>query len=166
VNGILNQHGADGNHAWLWFTLEVLEWLGVRADYTDYTQVMTAPWPHPFIIQDFLKAWAYMAIFFPELEQCQPATDFFKSKEGQKYQTSLLHDPRQRASTLPDIRTKTSFRYRPKRFWKEWDDIMTRAKETRTYYADAFPLQWSVAVRPILAKRKKTLFMHCLPVII
>ncbi|KAI0448908.1 hypothetical protein F5B21DRAFT_518578 [Xylaria acuta] len=152
VNGILNQQGTDSNHTWLWFTLEVLEWLGVRADYTDYSQVMTAPWPHPFITQDILKAWAYMAIFFPDLEHCQPATDFFKSEEGQRYQESPLRDPRQRASTLPDIRTKTSFRYRPKSFWREWDDIMIKAKETRTYYADAFPLQWSVAVRPILAK--------------
>ncbi|KAI8946385.1 hypothetical protein F4801DRAFT_564907 [Xylaria longipes] len=152
VSGILNQQGTDSNHAWLWFTLEVLEWLEVRADYTDYTQVMTAPWPHPFITQDILKAWAYMAIFFPDLEQCQPATDFFKSKEGQRYQQSSLRDPSQRASTLPDIRTKTSFRYRPKSFWREWDDIVTKAKTTRTYYADAYPLQWSVAVRPILAK--------------
>ncbi|KAI0438334.1 hypothetical protein F4803DRAFT_535307 [Xylaria telfairii] len=152
VSGILNQKGTDGNHAWLWFALEVLEWLEVRADYTKYTQVMTAPWPHPFITQDILKAWAYMAIFFPDLEQCQPATSFFKSKEGEKYQESPLRDPHQRASTLPDIRSKTSFRYRPKSFWREWNDIITKAKENSTYYADAYPLQWSVALRPILAK--------------
>ncbi|KAJ8133201.1 hypothetical protein O1611_g414 [Lasiodiplodia mahajangana] len=158
VNGILNQQGTDGNHAWLWFTLEILEWLGVRTDYADYTQVATAPWPHPFITQDILKAWAYMAIFFPDLEQCQPATDFFKSEEGQRYQQSPLHNPRQRASSLPDIRTKTSFKYRPKSFWREWEDILTKAKEARTYYADAIPLKWSVATRPIIAKRKNTPF--------
>ncbi|KAI1754831.1 hypothetical protein F4782DRAFT_528188 [Xylaria castorea] len=152
VKGILNQQGTHSNLTWLWFTLEVLEWLGVRADYTDYAQMATAPWPHPFITQDMLKAWAYMAIFFPDLEECQPATDFFKSEEGQRHQESPLHDPRQRASTLPDIRTKTSFRYRPKSFWREFDDIVTKATETRTYYAHAFPLQWGVAVRPILAK--------------
>ncbi|KAI3333171.1 hypothetical protein F4824DRAFT_503461 [Ustulina deusta] len=152
VKGVLNQQETDSGHAWLWFVLEVLEWLGVRADYTGYTQVMTAPWPHPFIIQDTLKAWAYMATSFPDLEQCQPATDFFKSEEGQRYQESPLHDPHQRASTLPDIRTKTSFRYRPKKFWKEWDDIVTKANEDRVYYADVFPLQWNVAIRPILAK--------------
>ncbi|KAI0098675.1 hypothetical protein GGR51DRAFT_577026 [Nemania sp. FL0031] len=152
VNGISNQQGTDSNHAWLWFTLEVLEWLEVRTDYADYTQVATAPWPHSFITQDILKAWAYMAIFFLDLEQCQPATDFFKSEEGKKYQQSPLHDPRQRASTLPDIRTKTSFKYRPKSFWKEWDDILNKAKTTKSYYADVFPMQWSVAIRPILAK--------------
>lgn len=154
VSGTLNQQGTGSSDPWLWFALEVLEWLGVRVDYTEYAQVVTAPWPHPFITQDILKAWAYMAPFFPDLEACQPATEFFKSEEGQKYQESSFRDPRQRASTLPDIRTKTSFRYRPKSFWTEWDGIVTKAKETKTYYADAYPLQWSIALRPILAKRK------------
>lgn len=152
VSGTLNQQGTGSSDPWLWFALEVLEWLGVRVDYTEYAQVVTAPWPHPFITQDILKAWAYMAPFFPDLEACQPATEFFKSEEGQKYQESSFRDPRQRASTLPDIRTKTSFRYRPKSFWTEWDGIVTKAKETKTYYADAYPLQWSIALRPILAK--------------
>ncbi|KAI0860232.1 hypothetical protein F4860DRAFT_479717 [Xylaria cubensis] len=151
VNGILNQQGIHSN-VWLWFALEVLEWLGVRTDYTGYTEVAAAPWPHPFITQDILKAWAYMAIFFPDLEECQPAADYFKSEEGQQYRESPLHDPRQRASTLPDIRTKTSFRYRPKTFWKGLDDIVNRARETNTYYVDAFPLQWGIAIRPIIAK--------------
>ncbi|KAI0425002.1 hypothetical protein F5Y09DRAFT_322868, partial [Xylaria sp. FL1042] len=152
VKGILNQQGSNCSSSWLWFIVEVLEWLGVRADYTDYTPDVKAPWPHPFITQDILKAWAYMAIFFPDLEQCQPATSFFTSEEGQGYQESPLRDSRQRASTLPDVRTKTSFRYRPRKFWKEWDDILTKAREDHTYYADVFPLQWSVAIRPILAK--------------
>ncbi|KAI1745252.1 hypothetical protein F4680DRAFT_401566 [Xylaria scruposa] len=152
VNGILNQQGTHSNHAWLWFALEVLEWLEVRTDYTDYTEVAMAPWPHPFITQDILKAWAYMAIFFPDLEECQPATDFFKSEEGQQYQESPLHDPRQRASTLPDVRTKTSFRYRPKKFWRELDDIISKAQNTKTYYVDVIPLQWGIAIRPIIAK--------------
>ncbi|KAI1147920.1 hypothetical protein F4825DRAFT_455000 [Nemania diffusa] len=152
VNGILNQQATDGSHAWLWFLVDVLQWFGLRSDYTDYTQVMTDPWPHPFITQDILKAWAYMAIFFPDLEQCQPATDFFNSEEGRRYQESPLRDSRQRASTLPDIRTKTSFRYRPKAFYKEWDDILNKANETKTYYADAFPLQWCLTLRPLIAK--------------
>ncbi|KAI1420287.1 hypothetical protein F5Y12DRAFT_719670 [Xylaria sp. FL1777] len=152
VNGILDQRRTNSSDAWLWFALEVLEWLGVRADYTDYTQDARAPWPHPFITQDILKAWAYMATFFPGLEQCQPAADFFTSEEGLRYQQSPLRDPRQRASTLPDIRTKTSFKYRPKAFWREWNDIVTKAREARTFYADVFPVQWSVAIRPILAK--------------
>ncbi|KAF2963908.1 hypothetical protein GQX73_g9656 [Xylaria multiplex] len=152
VNGILNQQGSGSSHSWLWFVLEVLEWLGVRADYTEYSREATAAWPHPFIIQDILKAWAYMAIFFPNLEQCQPAADFFKSEEGQTYRESPLRDPRQRASALPDIRTKTSFKYRPKAFWNEWNGILAKAEETETYYEAVFPLQWSVAIRPIIAK--------------
>ncbi|KAI1347590.1 hypothetical protein F5Y01DRAFT_240286 [Xylaria sp. FL0043] len=152
VKGILNQHGFKCGPAWLWFVVEVLEWLEVRTDYTEYSSDPRTPWPHPFITQDILKAWAYMATFFPDLEQCKPATDFFASEEGQKYRQSPLRDPRQRASTLPDVRTKTSFRYRPKKFWKEWDDILTKAEDANRYYADAFPLEWSVAIRPILAK--------------
>lgn len=152
VKGILNQHGTGGNDSWLWFAVEVLEWLGVRVDYTEYAQVVTAPWPHPFITQDILKAWAYMAPFFQELEACQPATEFFETEDGQRYRESPLRDPWQRDSPLPDIRTKTSFRYRPKSFWKEWDAIVTKAKETRTYYADAYPPQWRIPLRSILAK--------------
>ncbi|KAI1112839.1 hypothetical protein F5Y14DRAFT_244471 [Nemania sp. NC0429] len=152
VNGILNQQGADGGHDWLWFALEVLEWLEVRVDSTQYAQVVTAPWPHPFIAQDILKAWAYMAPFFLDLEPCRPAAAFFESEEGRKYQDSPLRDPRQRAATLPDVRTKTSFRYRPKSFWKEWDALVTKGKETCTYYADVYPPEWGVTLRPILAK--------------
>ncbi|KAI0508636.1 hypothetical protein F5B22DRAFT_619770 [Xylaria bambusicola] len=152
VDGILNQQGTDGSQAWFWFALEIFEWLKVRAHYAEYTQDMMAPWPHPFITQDIMKAWAYMAIFFPDLEQCRPATQFFESEEGRQYQQSPLRDLRQRASTLPDRRTKTSFKYRPKKFWKEWDDILQECKKTGTYFADAMPLKWSVVTRPIIAK--------------
>ncbi|KAK5634121.1 hypothetical protein RRF57_009835 [Xylaria bambusicola] len=160
VDGILNQQGTDGSQDWFWFALEIFEWLKVRAHYTEYTQNMMAPWPHPFITQDILKAWAYMAIFFPNLEQCRPAAEFFESEEGRQYQQSPLRDLRQRASTLPDIRTKTSFKYRPKKFWKEWEDILHDCKKTGTYFADVIPLEWSVATRPIIAKCKQPPFMY------
>jgi hypothetical protein len=114
VNGILDMKQNAGSISWLWFVLETLDWLGVRTDYSEYVQSMTAPWPHPFITQDILKSWAYMASFFPELEQCEPAIVFFQSGEGQKYQKSLLHKPHKRSQTLPDIRSRTSFRYQPK----------------------------------------------------
>ncbi|KAI1368681.1 hypothetical protein F5Y08DRAFT_325949 [Xylaria arbuscula] len=150
VEGILQ--GTSSSQSWFWFALEVLEWLQVRINYTDYARDMTAPWPHPFVTQDVLKAWAYMAIFFPDLEQCQPAADFFESGEGQQYRQSLLRDPHQRASTLPDRRSKTGFKYRPKQFWKEWQDIVADCEKTKTYYTDAMPLEWSLTIRPILAK--------------
>lgn len=157
IEGILNQAGAGSSQAWFWFVLEMLELLQVRINYTDYSHDMTAPWPHPFITQDALKAWAYMAIFFPDLEQCRPAADFFKSKEGQQYQQSPLRDPHQRASTLPDRRSKTSFKWRPKEFWKEWADIVADSEKTGTYCADAMPMKWKIALRPMLAKCKNTL---------
>lgn len=154
VNGILGMKQHTGSMAWLWFALETLDWIGVRTDYDEYAQTMTAPWPHPFITQDILKSWAYMSIFFPQLEQCEPSTVFLKSEEGQKYQNSLLHNPHERSQTLPDVRTPTSFRYRPKAFWKDWEKMVAEAKEGRTYYADSFPMEWSIAIRPILAKCK------------
>ncbi|KAI3337564.1 hypothetical protein HD806DRAFT_43606 [Xylariaceae sp. AK1471] len=152
VNGILSMKQYAGSRSWLWFALETLEWLGVRADYTEYVQNMTAPWPHPFITQDILKSWAYMASFFPELEQCDPAIVFFESEEGQKYHNSLLHKPYERSQTLPDVRTPTSFRYRSKAFWREWENTLSEAEANHTYYADAFPMEWSVVIRPIIAK--------------
>ncbi|KAI0145127.1 hypothetical protein GGR57DRAFT_507291 [Xylariaceae sp. FL1272] len=157
IAGILGQQGNDQDDAWFWFALELLEWLGVRTDQSEYAQDGAAPWPHPFIAQDITKAWAYMAMFFPHLEQCQPATQFFKSSSGQQYNRSSLHEPRSRASTLPDARMKTSFRYRPKKFWEEWDNTLTAAQKNKKYYADAFPSEWGVTLRPILAKCESAL---------
>ncbi|KAI8626051.1 hypothetical protein F5Y19DRAFT_466640 [Xylariaceae sp. FL1651] len=152
INGILDQTRDCGSDLWLWFVVEILNWLEAKADNDEYATDMRAPWPHPFIIQDKLKAWGYMAIVFPELEQCEPATKFFKPEEGQKYRGSLLRNPHERSLTRPDTRTKTSFRYRPKEFWQEWEDILRKSKENQTYYADVFPTEWSVAIHPIIAK--------------
>ncbi|KAI1328999.1 hypothetical protein F5Y16DRAFT_409363 [Xylariaceae sp. FL0255] len=152
IDGILDQEDVECSQAWLWFALEILDWLNVRADWTEYTHVGAEPFPHPFVTQDILKAWAHVAIFFPELEQSQPATEFFRSGKGQKYHASTLLDSCRRAANVPSIRTKTSFKYRPKKFWKEWDDIVTKARETGKYYADMFSPQWDIATRPILAK--------------
>ncbi|KAI0485340.1 hypothetical protein GGR56DRAFT_70131 [Xylariaceae sp. FL0804] len=137
---------------WAWFIVEVIDWLGLRTDYKDYTQDGRAGWPHPFIAQDVVRAWAAMAISFPNLKQSSPVTRFFQSWGGKKYRDSLLHKPVERAQTLPDIRTATSFRYRPKKFWDEWEQIQKDAKAKDTFYADAYPMEWSVAIRPILAK--------------
>ncbi|KAI1828392.1 hypothetical protein F4861DRAFT_528930 [Xylaria intraflava] len=152
INGILGMKEFHGDNSWLWLCVEILDWLDVRADAGDYAQTVTAPWPHPFITQDILKSWAYMAIFFPELKQCEPATAFFKSEEGQKYQKSLLLAPFERSQTLPDIRTNTSFKYRPKSFWQDFEDVLAVAEEKNVAYVDVFPMDWSVATRPIIAK--------------
>ncbi|KAI2637266.1 hypothetical protein GGS21DRAFT_489042 [Xylaria nigripes] len=152
INGILGMKDYNGSWSWLWFAVEILDWLEVRADASDYAQDVTAPWPHQFITQDILKSWAYMAIFFPELEQCKPATVFFESEEGQKYRNSLLHAPLERSQTLPDVRTNTSFKYRHKSFWREWEKVMAAADEKNVSFMDIFPMEWSIALRPIIAK--------------
>ncbi|KAI1435512.1 hypothetical protein GGR50DRAFT_314561 [Xylaria sp. CBS 124048] len=152
INGILGMNGYDESKAWLWFCVEILAWLNVRADSSEYTQVLTAPWPHPFVTQDILKSWAYMAIFFPELEQCAPATSFFKSEEGQKYQNSALRTPLERSQVRPDIRTNTSYKYRPRSFWQDWENVLRDAQERNIAFVDALPMEWSIAMRPIVAK--------------
>ncbi|KAJ4245491.1 hypothetical protein NW762_014000 [Fusarium torreyae] len=39
--------------------------------------------------------------------------------------------------------------FREKEFWKEWKDFYE--KKTDTYWADVYPLEWSMTVRPIIA---------------
>ncbi|KAH6979170.1 hypothetical protein EDB82DRAFT_577428 [Fusarium venenatum] len=49
----------------------------------------------------------------------------------------------------PDQRTRTSYKFREKKFWKEWEEFYN--KKTDTYWADEYPIEWSLTVRPILA---------------
>ncbi|KAI0834510.1 hypothetical protein F5Y06DRAFT_156139 [Hypoxylon sp. FL0890] len=152
LGGILGSHQTTESTDWVWSIVNILDWLGLRTDYETYSHEGRAGWPHPFITQDIVKAFAQMAIFFPNLEQCKPMVDFFKSKEGSKYKDTLLFKPHERAKTLPDCRKRTSFKYRPKEFWEEWEKVIKETKASRKYYADAYPMKWNVAVRPILAK--------------
>lgn len=138
---------------WVYLLAGILAWLEVRADYRTYTHEPFAPWPHAFIIQDIVKAYVYMAMFFPELERfCSPATEYFKSSEGSKYQDSLLLKPLERSRTVPKHRTRTSYRYRDKPFWKDWEAIYNETLGKNEWYMDKYPSDWSAAIRPIIAK--------------
>ncbi|KAI1373044.1 hypothetical protein F4677DRAFT_462599 [Hypoxylon crocopeplum] len=152
LDGILGSHQASGSTDWVWFLVNLIDWLGLRTDYNTYSRVARAGWPHPFIMQDILKAFASMAMFFPNLEQSKPVTDYFKSDEGTKYRDTLILKPHERAKTLPDCRSRTGFKYRPKEFWKEWEDVLRDAKAKQKSYAELYPMEWSVAIRPIIAK--------------
>ncbi|OTA94692.1 hypothetical protein M434DRAFT_394488 [Hypoxylon sp. CO27-5] len=152
LGGILGSHQNTGSTDWVWLVVDILDWLGLRTDYETYTHDTRAGWPHPFITQDIVKAFVQMAIFFPGLDQCKPMVDFFNSKEGSEYKDTLLLKPHERAKTLPDCRMRTSFKYRPKEFWKEWDTFIKESQQNHIYYADAYPMKWNVAIRPILAK--------------
>ncbi|KAI1456677.1 hypothetical protein F4805DRAFT_467878 [Annulohypoxylon moriforme] len=152
LRGVLGPQKTFGSTGWVWFLVNIIDWLGLRTDYETYIHEARAGWPHPFITQDMVKAFMEMAIFFPALEQCKPATDYLNSKEGCEFKDSLLFKPHERAKTLPDCRTRASFKHRPKQFWSEWDSILKDVDENNKYFADVYPMKWSVAVRPILAK--------------
>ncbi|KAL7625951.1 hypothetical protein AAE478_002720 [Parahypoxylon ruwenzoriense] len=152
LNGILGSHQTSGSTDWVWFLVDMLDWLELRTDYNTYSREPRAGWPHPFIAQDIIKAFVSMALFFPNVEVCKPVVDFFKSEEGAKYKDTVILKPEERAKTLPDCRMRTSFRYRPKEFWSEWEGVLKEAKKNHKFYADIYPMKWSVAIRPIIMK--------------
>lgn len=134
---------------WFWACASLLEWLGVRADYDIYNQDPLSPWPHSFIIQDVVATFAAVAPFFQELEVSSPATSFLKSTDGKKrFGDSLLFKPLERSQILPDYRSRVSFKYRPKSFWKDWEAVL----DSPSYFTDVYPMDWSIAIRPIIAK--------------
>ncbi|RMJ18642.1 hypothetical protein CDV36_001762 [Fusarium kuroshium] len=133
---------------WVWFLAEILEWLELRADYKDYTHDPAFPWPHGFIIQDLVRAFALVAMFFPDAEASSLVTQFIKSKQCDKFRSTLLFDPKERSKTLPDRRSRTSYKFRDAAFWTEWNEFL----KTKSYFADVYPFDWSLAVRPIVAK--------------
>ncbi|KAI8668515.1 hypothetical protein NCS55_00877700 [Fusarium keratoplasticum] len=133
---------------WVWFLAEILDWLDLRADYKDYTHDPSFPWPHGFIIQDLVKAFASVAMFFPEAEAATLVTQFIKSKQCDNFRNTLLFNPKERSKTLPDRRSRTSYKFRDPAFWTEWNEFL----KTKSFYADVYPFDWSLAIRPIVAR--------------
>ncbi|KAI1465116.1 uncharacterized protein F4812DRAFT_452528 [Daldinia caldariorum] len=159
LDSILGSHQTNESTAWIWFLVDILVWLGLRTDYKEYTRDSRAGWPHPFVAQDIIRAYVSMAMFFPSLEVCKPVTDFFKSTKGKEYKDTSLLKLDERAKELPDCRLRTSFRYRPKEFWNEWEGVLKEAETKKKFYADIYPMEWSVAIRPIIAKRKSRVYL-------
>lgn len=167
MNGIKNSDAiakaaASSTHKWAMFCLEILGWLGLHAeDFHRMPSLFDAriPWPNCFLAQDLVQAYAMMALFFPGLkEEVEPVQCYLESSEGkQKYCSSgslpLLLDQRARATKLrPDRRTGTSFRQRPKSFWKEWHALFFHGGD---YFADIYPMEGRLALRPIIAQLYK-----------
>ncbi|EEU39678.1 uncharacterized protein NECHADRAFT_104871 [Fusarium vanettenii 77-13-4] len=118
------------------------------SDYKDYTHDPSFPWPHGFIIQDLVKAFALVAMFFPKAEASTLVTQFIKSKQCDEFRNSLLFDPKERSKTLPDRRSRASYKFRDPAFWNEWNEFL----KTKSFFADVYPFDWSLAVRPIVAR--------------
>ncbi|KAF5617198.1 delta14-sterol reductase [Fusarium tjaetaba] len=136
-----------GSTDWIFFIAEILEWLDLRGDYDDYVQDPQYPGPHSFIVQDIIQAFAMIAMFFPNSDVAKLPTMFVNSSQCDEFRKSGVFDPKERSKVRPDRRTRTSYKFRDKEFWKEWKEFY----KTERYFADVYPMEWSLAVRPIIA---------------
>lgn len=110
---------------------------------------LSAPWPHAFVVNDIVQAFATMAMFFPELEVTALVTKFIQSDQCETFRNSLVFNPRERGKTQPDRRGRTSYKLRDSKFWDEWNKVW----DAEGYYTENIPLEWNIAIRPIIAKR-------------
>ncbi|KNB10600.1 hypothetical protein FOXG_10756 [Fusarium oxysporum f. sp. lycopersici 4287] len=112
-----------GSTGWIFFIAEILEWLDLRGDYDDYVQDPRYPWLHSFIVQDIVQAFAMIAMFFPDSNVTTLVTMFVNSSQCDEFRKSGVFDPKERSKVRPDRRTRTSYKFRDKEFWKEWKEF-------------------------------------------
>lgn len=106
---------------------QVLSWLKVTSD----------------DVKDVEKALGKIYPFFN--------AEFLDSEEGEKFKDSLIFNQEERAKYYPDIRTDKSTALQPKEFYADFDKYRKQMKFSDDYAA--FPLEWDMKVRPIIAKR-------------
>ncbi|KAL2020813.1 hypothetical protein VTK56DRAFT_7906 [Thermocarpiscus australiensis] len=133
---------------WAWFCMEVLDWLHLKIYYYEYNQEVLSPWPHRYILQDIVQAFMTMGLFFPGVQETSIIREFLESEQGKPFQDSQILDPASRRTRRPETRTRTSCGARPKSFWEEWQKIYESGKS----FVDAYPWDWALAVKPIIAK--------------
>jgi hypothetical protein len=104
----------SGPTDWVWYIASILEWLEIRGDYSPYDYVLDpqAPWPHSFIVQDLVQAFAMTAMFFPGLEVTKLVTMFINSSQCDEFRKSGVFDVEERSKVRPDRRTRTSHKFR------------------------------------------------------
>lgn len=135
--------------AWAWYCLDILDLLELRAWYDDYDQNPLSPWPHRYLAQDVTQAFVTMSLFFPNVQVTKLVVEYLDSEEGSQFQTSEILDPCARSRKLPDRRSRTSQSRKPESFFKELEEL-----DECESMVDSYPLEWSKAVRPIIAKCK------------
>lgn len=114
--------------------IQIMNWLEVDAH------------SHRRIYRDGRQAYAMMAMFFPglyELEALSNITD------------SPLVKQAHRAKSLPVRRSFHSNKYRPREFWKDWDELL-KAHSKHGFEAGKYPEEWNCATRPLVARCKLT----------
>ncbi|KAL6882312.1 hypothetical protein HDV57DRAFT_509473 [Trichoderma longibrachiatum] len=97
---------------WVFYIAEIMSWLKIRADYDEYSNDPRAPWPHSFVVQDMVQAFVTMAMFFPESETAANVMKLFDQEKVGKVRNSAIFDPRERSKTLPNRRSRTSYKFR------------------------------------------------------
>lgn len=132
---------------WIVFIAEILDWLKARADYSEYAHEGVRPWPHRYVGTDAVEAFALIAMFFPELDVTSLVTLFLKAPHCKRFSKSDIFKPLERGKTIPDRRSRTSYKFRDSKFWSEWEEIMSK----KQYFTDIYPFEWSLCVRPIIA---------------
>lgn len=140
---------------WAWFCLDILDRLGLRAWYDDYDPNPHSPWPHRYLAQDVTQAFVTMGLFFPNLEVAKLVRDFLDSEEGLQFKNSDIFNPVERSQLMPDRRSRTSQSRKSKSFFKELEELEDGAESM----IDMQPVNWSMAVRPIIATCKPTLYL-------
>ncbi|PCD36033.1 hypothetical protein AU210_008585 [Fusarium oxysporum f. sp. radicis-cucumerinum] len=93
--------------------------LDLRGDYDDYVQDPRYPWPHSFIVQDIVQAFAMIAMFLPNSNVTKLVTMFVNSSQWDEFRKSGVFDPKERSKVRPDRRTRPSYKFRDKELWKE-----------------------------------------------
>lgn len=141
---------------WAWFCMDVLDRLNLKLYYDDFNFNVSSPWPHRYIVQDIVQAFMAMGLFFPGVKETSIIHEYLESEQGRdlKAKASQIFDPASRRARRPDVRTRTSMDCRPKKFWKEWDELYPSGR----FCVDTYPWDSSMAIRPIIAKRKHETF--------
>lgn len=93
-----------------------------------------------------------MGLFFPNVEVTKLVREFLDSEQGSQFKTSEIFDPVARSRQMLDRRSRTSQSRKPKSFFKELEEL----EEGEESMADSYPLEWSKAIRPVIAKCKLT----------
>lgn len=151
IVGAQNFSSNSAGTAWAWFCLDILDMLELRAWYDDYDQNPLSPWPHRYLAQDVTQAFVTMGLFFPNVEVTKLVKEYLDSEEGSQFKGSEIFDSVSRSRKLPDRRSRTSQSRKPKSFFKELEEL-----DQCESMVDSYPMEWSKAVRPIIAKRKQT----------
>lgn len=137
---------------WAWFCMELLDWMNLELCYDEYNPEPISPWPHRYIAHDIVQAFMMMGLFFPNVKETSIIQEYLSTEEGKAFEDSKLFDTAARSAKRPDVRTSRSTNYRPKSFWDEW----YKHYNGDEHWLDAYPWDWAMTIRPIIAKRTPT----------